>query len=102
MCPPAIQAARLSSQPNIALTRRSFLFFGDRLHNREIAGRTPLLTSFTSSFGFGTVGVLGVIRRLDDSAVCYDFETVNTGGPGASIQELKQILRRGGLAPNGF
>jgi hypothetical protein len=50
----------------------------------------------------GMVGVVGVIRRLDDSAVCYDFETVNTSGAGPSVQELKQMLRRSGLAPKGF
>jgi hypothetical protein len=60
---------------------------------------------FTSSIplgAVGSVGVLGVIHRLDDSAVCYDFETVNTGGPGPTVQELKRILRRSGFAPKGF
>ena len=50
----------------------------------------------------GTVGVLGVMHRLDDSPLCYDFETVNTGGTGPSVQELKETLRRRGLAPKGF
>ena len=50
----------------------------------------------------GTVGVLGRIYLLDSSSGCYDFATVDTGGPGASVEELKQMLRRSGLAPKDF
>jgi hypothetical protein len=50
----------------------------------------------------GTVGVLGVIQSLENACVCYDFATVHTGRPGPTVEELKGMLRRSGLASKEF
>lgn len=34
--------------------------------------------------------------------IAIDFATIDTGSSGASVEELKQMLRRSGLAPKGF
>ncbi len=63
----------------------------------------PRTFSFPIPLGtIGTVGVLGVMHGLDDSSLSYDFATVNTGGSGPTVEELKKTLRRSGLSPKGF
>jgi hypothetical protein len=46
----------------------------------------------------GNVGVLTTLVTGSGGIVCSDWDTINTGGAGASPEQLRGIVERNGLA----
>ena len=45
----------------------------------------------------GTIGILTALFTPESGVTCFDFKTVDTGGLGASVEELQDLLERSGL-----
>ncbi|MGC9947972.1 MAG: hypothetical protein ABSF64_16520 [Bryobacteraceae bacterium] len=65
------------------------------------ATHPPVPFSFTRSVpAQGNVGVLSSLSASGGSFMCTDFQIVNTGGPGASEDDLRREALRSGLVPD--
>jgi hypothetical protein len=54
---------------------------------------TVPLANFPS---IGMVGVLSVLTASPGGILCWDFETTNTGGAGATVEDLRELVRKSG------
>ena len=58
------------------------------------------IISFPAKFplpGIGNIAVIAGLSTLDSGLTCFDFKTVDTGGLGASAEELQDLLEQSGI-----
>ncbi len=71
------------------------------VHNLWMAPipRIDPAVSFPVSFPFPNLGNIGILTTLGDESgvICADWQTGNTSGSGASIQQLEEMLSRSGI-----
>ena len=55
--------------------------------------------SFPVEFPFPSIGNIGILTTLTTGTggFCFDFETVDTGGSGPSVEELEDLMEQSGL-----
>ena len=59
--------------------------------------------SFPVAFPFPSIGSIGILTTLTtvDGVVCGDFKIVDTGGLGATLEELEGVLDQNGILRQG-
>lgn len=70
-----------------------------QLWTQTLPAISPSLSTSVSIPGVPNLGMIGVLTVLNVSPgglTCWDFKTLDTGGAGASMAELKELVRKAG------
>ena len=72
----------------------------NRLWTFPISAVDPIV-SFPVPLTFPSIGNIGIVTTLTGSTglTCFDFGTVDTGGTGATIEELRETVGSSGILP---
>ena len=76
------------------------IFGFNRLWTLPISAVDPIV-SFPVALTFPSIGNIGIVTTLTGSTglTCFDFGTVDTGGTGATIEELRETVDSSGILP---